>query len=155
MLNYEDILNTITEYKLASLMESSASLVYKFLYQRRISERVEIMKNVIACLNFWGKQMNCSYEISRFLYSDFCKNMSVINKQTSKRLMEFRVSERPQNAKQGMDNLLLACESLKGNVGNINENAHTYLAIAFEHIFNHYGASKEELAEVIACITSL
>lgn len=138
MLNYEDKVNTITEYKLASLIEASASFVYKFLYEQRIPDRREIMKDVITCLNYWGKEMNCSYKINVFMYVDFDKNINVINMRTSKSLSSFLHAKRTYNAKQTMDSILLAATAVKENVP-VNEKSKPYVRVAFKKILNHYG----------------
>lgn len=145
----EDMLFTITEYKLAAIIEKSAAVVYDFLYSKRVANREPIMKSVITCLNSWAKEMNCTYQIMPYVFMEFNKNVSAINAYSSKHLMTFRNSERPMNAKQGMTNMISAVKTMAEKANNIQEGSYMFLWMAFKNIFSHYGASKEE-KDVIA-----
>lgn len=145
----EDMLFTITEYKLAAIIEKSAAVVYDFLYSKRVANREPIMKSVITCLNSWAKEMNCTYQIMPYVFMEFNKNVSAINAYSSKQLMTFRNSERPMNAKQGMTNMISAVKTMAEKANNIQEGSYMFLWMAFKNIFSHYGASKEE-KDVIA-----
>lgn len=140
----EDMMNTITEYKLAALIEKSAAVVYDFLYSKRVANREPIMKSVITCLNSWAEEMGCTYKIMPYVFMEFNKNVSAINAYSSKQLMTFRNSERPMNAKQGMTNIISAVKVMVEKADNIQEGSYMFLWMAFKNILSHYGASKEE-----------
>lgn len=151
----EDMLNTITEYKLAAIIEKSAAFVYDFLYSKRVENRQPIMKSVITCLNSWAKEMRCTYQIMPYVFMEFNKNISAINAYSSKQLMIFRNSDRPMNAKQGMTNMVSAVKTMAEKAENIQEGSYMFLWLAFKNIFSHYGASKEELDIIASYLTNI